>query len=112
MAIKWIDVVAIAPELIALNANSQTQILQIVDRQINADAWGSLADDGRRFLAAHYGSLALRKGSGFITEEHVGQLGRSYAVPAWLKSSLGLTSYGIEYRRLTTLLPSVLGMVP
>jgi len=111
VSIKWIDVVAVAPELAALNSNSQTQILAMVDRQIDDTAWGGLADDGRRFLSAHYGTLAIRKGSGFITSERVGSLGRSYATPQWLKSSLGLTSYGIEYRRLARLLPTYLGSV-
>lgn len=112
MSIRWYDVTAIAPELESLNSSSQTQILALVDRQINDTIWGHLADDGRRFLAAHYGTLAQRKGSGFVTSETVGQLSRAYAAPTWLQSSLGLTTYGLEYRRLVRLLPCTIGLVP
>lgn len=113
MAITWTDVTAIAPELSTAALATQTAVLASVELQVNDDAWDDLASTGKAYLAAHLATLAARGASGAagpVTSESVGQLSRSYAAPATPSSSLGLTSYGQEYLRLTRILPSVLGL--
>lgn len=114
MAIQWFDVVAVCPRLSTAPAGTQTALLNMVNSVLISDEiWGdaALANLGRQYLAAHLGTLAFNAGGGAVTDETVGQLSRSYATPLGLKGSLGLTSYGAEYTRLTRLLPTVLGAV-
>lgn len=83
-------------------AGLQTLILAIVDRQIDDSAWGSFADDGRRYLAAHLGSLSYPGtiAPGGVTSESVGPFSRSNAMSPAAKSNLGTTSYGVMYLHL------------
>lgn len=103
MSIAWSDVEAIAPELSSVAAASQTAILAIVNRQISDTQWGALADDGRRFLAAHYGTLNLSEngGSAMVTSETLGPMSRTYAVSSSSSTSgTSTTGWGREYERL------------
>jgi len=109
--IIWANVVAIAPELATTSSATQTAILGAVGRQVGPKRWGARQPDGQAYLAAHLATLARLRGSGMVTQEAVDRLSRSYFLPNWLKSSLGLTAYGMEYKRLIRLLPTVLGAV-
>lgn len=114
MAIQWYNVTGVAPRLSTANANTQTEILRIVNTILIDDTvWGDTAnaDLGRIYLAAHLGTIALSNGTGPVTAEQVGQLSRSYGTVQGLKGSLALSSYGAEYERLTRLLPTTLGAV-
>ena len=111
MSITWPDVVAIAPECASAEPASQTAILAMVDRQLDPDTWGSYFDDGSKFLAAHYATLARSRGKGQITAEAVGSVSRSYGDMTALAGSLGATSYGLEYFRLARLTSASLGEV-
>lgn len=116
---EWADVVAIAPELGALKVDgtpvigppSQDALLAIAIAQCNAASWATLLNAGIIYLAAHLGTLARTRGGGMVTQESVGQLQRAYATPQGIKGSLGLTSYGAEYKRLLKLLPGAIGAV-
>ncbi len=104
---------AIAPELSTTAAGTQTAILAIVDRQIDEDAWLDLADDGRRYLSAHLGSLAGGVGgAGPVTMETLGPMSRSYGLVTGADPLLGTTKYGLFYLHLIRLLPSSIGFVP
>jgi hypothetical protein len=109
--ITWADVVAIAPELSTVATASQNAILAMADRQIDEESWSDLADDGRKLLAAHLATLLLNN-RGLVTQETLGPLSRSYALPPGIVGSFAMSSYGTEYRRLIGLLPSSLGFVP
>jgi hypothetical protein len=111
ITITWADVIAVAPELAVVPTTSQDEILAIADRQVNADSWGVLHDDGMRYLCAHLGTMALRRGSGPVASETVGPLSRSYVNMVTLSGLYGATPYGVEYRRLIKLLPCALGQV-
>lgn len=116
MAIVWADVLAIAPELTTASVPvaTQTVLLAIAERQIDDDAWSDFADDGRRYLTAHLGSLYVSGGSagGAVTSETLGPMSRSYAQGSTEDGSLGTTKYGVFYRHLIRLLPCSLGFVP
>ena len=116
MSIVWTDVQAIAPELTTAVVPVATQalLLQIVDLQIDDDAWSDFADVGRRYLAAHLGSLYAGGSSvgGYVTSETLGPMSRSYGLPAGVEGALATTKYGIEYQRLIGFLPCSLGFVP
>lgn len=118
MAITWSDVQAIAPELTntAVPTGTQAVLLAMVDRQIDDDAWSDLADDGRRYLAAHMGSLYANgsQAGGQVIAEAVGPMSRAYAVASHGAGdpSLASTKYGLWYLHMIRLLPCSLGFVP
>jgi hypothetical protein len=102
VAISWDDVVAIAPELVTTPVDGQNTILDDVNTQISDAVWDSAAeaDMGRRYLAAHAGTLARLKGRGPITSESLGPQARSYgSLVAMATGSLALSAYGAEYER-------------
>ena len=104
MAISWTDVSRIAPELVSLTVETQNAILEDVDLEIDAGRWGSFADKGRKYLAAHLGTVASRGSvgvAGAVTSETLGPMSRSYDSSS--SSDAGLlssTRYGIEYVRI------------
>jgi hypothetical protein len=126
MSITWADVQVIAPELTntAVPTGTQAVLLQMVDRQIDDEAWDDLADDARRYLAAHMGTVYVQTAGGSaasvgsVTREAVGPLSRSYESSTTAAGSsqpdplLGTTRYGIWYLHMIRLLPSSLGFVP
>lgn len=125
MSISWADVQVIAPELTdsAVPTGTQAVLLAMVDRQIDDDAWDDLADDGRRYLAAHLGTVYVTTAGGAaasvgaVTHEAVGPLSRSYGSStnnsvSSVDALLGTTRYGLWYLHMIRLLPSSLGFVP
>lgn len=104
-------VVDLAPELSTTPAAAQVTILGSVLRQMDADAWGDLFDDGQRALAAHIASVAKSRGRGPLTAEAVGSISRSYGSMLPSSPLLGTTMYGLEFRRLARLTLSALGAV-
>lgn len=116
MSIAWSDVVAFpAAELSTLVPATQTAILAAVERQIDADAWGEFADDGRRWLAAHLGTLAAARyggAAGPITAESLGAMSRSYGSLVADAGLLATTRYGVEYLRLLRIAVGVAVLVP
>lgn len=114
MAITWADVVAAAPELASASAGTQTFILTAVAEEVDPEVWGTRADRGKVYLAAHLGTLAKMEGAGAASSQRVGPLGETRAIPKGGISSLslGLTSYGAEYERLCHTLESVVGDAP
>lgn len=103
MAISWTDVTAVAPELASTSTTTQNMILALVERWVSSDsrAWGSLADDGKRYLAAHLGTLVGNK-SGAISSESLGPMSRSYSggggYPPGVIGSLALSNYGAQFK--------------
>lgn len=115
MSVTWADVQLIAPELTtaAVPVATQSLLLTIVDLQLDDDAWGDLADVGRRYLAAHLGSLYIGgSAGGYVTSETLGPMSRSYGLPAGVTGALSSSKYGIEYQRLIGLLSCSIGFVP
>ncbi len=103
-------VVDIAPEL-AAEPGAATMLKLAEDMCADSDLWGSILDDGRRYLAAHFGQLARLRGKGMITSEAVGPLSRSYA--ALMGPTMWhLTAAGRVYETLARSTGSCLGTVP
>ena len=122
----WADVVAIAVgaagvspagivgDAAAFDAMPTATKEAILDEAIalcNPISWAEKRNFGIVYLAAHLAKLGLLRGGGFVTQEAVGQESRGYAFPIGIKGSLGLTAYGLEYKRLIKLLPTALGAV-
>jgi hypothetical protein len=119
MAITWANVVLIAPEQAAItNTAVQAALLAVVEAQIEPTVWTDFADGmddiARAWLAAHYGALWLRNGdvAGALTQQTLGPMSESYALPPGVYGALATTKYGLEYQRLAQLLPVSLGFVP
>ncbi len=104
----WEDVVLMASELSALSYERGEQILEDVAEQMNEDVWGTRVNLGARYLAAHLGTLDLRRGTGGpVTSETVGPVSRTYSASiADGAGRLGSTTYGLEYERLMMTLPA------
>jgi hypothetical protein len=79
--------------------------------QINSEAWGTKAGLGQMYLAAHtmafFGPASTTSPglapAGFVTQESVGEISRSYSVPSGGSSSMTdsfQTRYGQMYERL------------
>lgn len=104
MAITWTDVVNIAPHLSTVPPASQAAILQSAYILLNADTWGNKFDEGWKYLAAHIGTLYQLQATGapgIPSKERVGEVERSYAVPAGMGvGDLDQTWYGNHYKRL------------
>lgn len=105
------SVVDLAPELSTTPAAAQVTILGSVLRQMDAESWGDLYDDGQRALAAHIATVAKSRGKGPLTNEALGSASRGYASMLASSGLLGTTMYGLEYRRLARLTPAALGAV-
>lgn len=105
------SVVDVAPDVANVPAASQRVYLGLAER-LAADltVWGDLLDDGRRYLAAHFGELSILRGHGPITSEAVGALSRGY-VALMGPFSTDLTPCGRVYKDLYMTLPTVLGYV-
>lgn len=114
MAFTWAaDVVPIAPSLATAPAATQNLVLAIVDRQIDVCVWGVFADDGRRYLAAHLGTLVTAAGAGPVIAETLGDMSRSYAnLAAYIDPTLASTRFGVEYFRLLRIAVGVAAVVP
>lgn len=113
MSITWTNVVNVDASLANVSTAAQTQILASVDRQIDDDAWGDLADDGRTYLAAHMGTLYLRGGAaGPVIGETLGPMSVNYALVQGMKGPFSTTGSGIFLLHLISLLPSSVGFVP
>jgi hypothetical protein len=104
-------VLDVAPELSAIAAGSQGVFLALADNLVSdIDVWGDLLDDGRRYLAAHFGELSKFRGHGPITAQTVGPLSRSYASLTGA-FAVDLTSAGRMYMDLVRTTSAVLGLV-
>jgi hypothetical protein len=113
MAITWSDVEALAPELSTVPVARQNLILAMVEKQVDGDVWTEFTDDGKRFLAAHLGTMTSSgsAAAGPITSESLGPMMRSYG---WSGEygALASTRYGLEYKRLMKIALGVAAVVP
>lgn len=104
ITITWDDVVALAPELSAISAAGQTQVLAQVALQVSVTKWGSLerANAAAVWLARHVASVSGKGGAGALTGVTVGKISQQFAQPLSLLA-LNTTRYGMEYMRLARL---------
>ena len=94
---------AIAAELATAPLALQTATLAHVNARCPADVWGDEADTGRAYLAAHLATVALRRGAGgFVSEQHAGPVGQSFALLPGLAGVFGTTTYGQTYELLVS----------
>lgn len=115
MAIDWTDVVEVGAELSTVPTATQNVILAMVDRQIDDAVWGDMADDGRRYLAAHMGAVynSSPGAAGPLVSETLGPMSRSYGASSSSDDDeLATTKYGKMYLHMLRLLPTSLGLVP
>lgn len=107
----WTGAVVDVDAKLASLAGSRT-LLQLAETIVSdAVLWGSLFDDGRRYLAAHYGQMARLNGKGMISSEGLGPLSRSYAALMGT-TTYGLTSAGLMFRTLARSTVALFGSVP
>lgn len=108
-AITWLDVVAIACELSAINAAAQTMILEHVNTAFEPDTFGG--EDAaqlkmlRAYAAAHYAApivvgLSL---SGPVTSERTDNIERSYSKT---NDSYGGRWAGTQYGQIAAMIIS------
>jgi hypothetical protein len=104
MATTWARVSLLAPELAAIPALTQAEILAHVAATLSEEALGAKYDHAALYLCAHLGTVVLRGASGSpgaITSESVAGVSRSYGVSTIADTPLDSTTWGKEYRRLT-----------
>lgn len=106
-------VLDVAPELATgspvIAPEAQSTLLALAEQLVaSLDIWGTLLDDGRRYLAAHLAELSRLRGRGPITAESVGPLSRSYATLMGTRS-LQLTPAGRMYLDLIRTTKAVFG---
>lgn len=98
VSITWADVVDIDASLSAVPAARQESILLDVGLMLDPTAWGDRYDMGCKYLAAHYGVLALRSGGsapqGPVASESLGPASRSYASSSAALGPHASTSWG------------------
>lgn len=99
----------LAPELIPQGDTRINQFIGFAYLQVDEDRWGSIADLGVAYLAAHLLTVSARGGSGAagpVTSESVGSVSRSFGSSSSQagSGSLDSTSYGREHLRLRGLL--------
>lgn len=116
MSVAWQDVIDVAPNdsvISGMPSGTQAVVLAYVNG-LAMTVWGDLADTGRALLAAHTAIVWSKQGSptGQVTGESVGSVSRQYAAPASSSPSLlALSSYGMEFLRLSKSLPGARFMV-
>jgi hypothetical protein len=107
------SVLDVAPELATgspvITRAAQITFLSLAERRVgDAALWLDILDDGRRYLAAHFGQLTRLRGHGPLTSESVGQLARGYAALMG-PFAVDLTAAGRAYMDLVRTLPTVVG---
>lgn len=108
MAVTPGDLKQLFPEFTSI-PNSRLQLyLDQAARQVNTCAWGSRADDGISYLAAHLvatmGQDQSAAGQGVVTQKRVGDVSAAYGYGAkTLESAYGSTKYGRTYEQLQSL---------
>lgn len=110
MAITWQDVINIAPEMSTTPTGMQNAILNIVANQVDYSVWNEFGDAGSAYLAAHL--VAISGDEGMVTQESLGAMARSYALPPGIMGSLALSTYGAEYKRLLDIAVAIPVFVP
>lgn len=111
LEITWADVAAVATDLATLSSTTQNAILAQVPFQVSRAQWGDLTPSGQAYLAAHLGALSKRGLNGPVASQTVGPVTRTFMQFALSKGSLGTTPWGLEYLRISALLPAVFGSV-
>lgn len=115
MSITWSDVVAIAAELSSVPTGTQNYFISHVEKQIDTEEWGDMADDGRMWLAAHLGAVYNTSpgAAGPVTSETLGPMSVSYSSSSGSSDDdLGTTKYGRYYLHMLRLLRTNIGFVP
>lgn len=99
--ITWADVTALAPELAAVPAAGQAQVLAQVVSEIGIAKWGGLANanNAATWLARHLATMSIRRGMAELTSVSVGQVSKTFASPSSAEA-LNSNPYGQEYLRL------------
>lgn len=107
-AIIWSDVVADAPELSAVAPAAQTVLLLYVNSVLDVAGYGGESHirtrTARVMLAAHMATMFRRRGvPGFLSEQHAGPIGESFAMPpmAAMLNEFAMTSYGALFAMVT-----------
>ncbi len=106
ITITWADVVNLpAAELASVPTAAQDAILASLPLRMDVDAWGSKANLGAAYLAAHLATVGRRGGTGgAVTGESVGSVSRQYAAPL-AGNALAASAYGLEYEALLLSIP-------
>jgi len=102
MSVSWTDIRDMPSGEFASMAESAVQsAIDEAVREVSQSVFGTRYDDGVKYLAAHLLAVMKQGGnapSGPVLAEHVGAIGRSYAIPAGITAeSLAMTIYGRRY---------------
>lgn len=94
-------VLAIAPELFTVAAETWTMILADVAADVSLSTYGTRQERAQRYLAAHYLTLiasSSKQTSGPVSSESVGQVSVSYAAVNYRdRSRYDETVYGRQF---------------
>ena len=97
------DIVLIAPELSRVPKAQFETAIRDAALQINRHVWGSKADLGHKYLAAHLVGLAHldRLVAGSVQSDKVGEVAATYAASGFTQADeLDATRFGREFKRL------------
>ena len=101
MAVVYTDVQALSAQFASLSQPRIDPFIARAQRQMNADYWGALYDDGVLYLAAHLLAEAERRSGqhGAITSMSADGVAASFAAPAagTLPAQFASTQWGTQY---------------
>lgn len=90
---------ALAPEYAAMSAERLLILNRMASVHVSDYVFGDNADLAKTYVVAHLAKLADTGGAGAVRSESIGDMSKTYAVPAEA-SYWNLTSYGQEFLQL------------
>lgn len=103
MAVNLAYITDIASEFASVDSSRVDRLVVIAQSQCAVGFWGDQRDIGVAYLVAHMLKIDALRGSGGVTAKSIKDLSLSYAATnagVTDPSSLDLTSYGREFKRL------------
>jgi len=95
------NIIAIAPNLVSVAIATFDLVIADVALEVLSADYGTQQERGQRYLAAHFLTLTQRKGSGAVTWDKVGEVEKRFQnLATGGESTLGETSYGVEFMRI------------
>jgi len=98
MAVDKEYLVCLFEEFSDVDSDRIDKILPIFASQISATVFGTQTDYATALLLAHVLKISKNKGSGMVTSKKAGDLSIGFSSSS--DDELGLTAYGLEFKRL------------
>lgn len=105
MAVDKTYIVDIASEFSTIDSGRIDRLVALATLQVPASRWGDKQELGIAYLVCHMLKVDQQKGKGAVTAEAIGDISRSFgSTSSSDDGGFGLTSYGIEFKRLRSTL--------